>query len=49
MYYEGCKGGEYLIDLLTLQLSVVWLALGLVAGWNIGYFMGCRKRGDYTK
>ena len=43
------KGGECMIDVLMVQLSLAWVAVGLIAGWSIGFFMGCRKRGDYTK
>lgn len=38
-----------MISPFVVQLSVAWVTIGLVAGWSIGYFMGCRKRGDYTK
>lgn len=38
-----------MIPILVLKIAIAWLSVGLVAGWSIGYFMGCRKRGDYTK
>jgi len=37
------------MNILIVNLCLAWLGVGLVAGWSVGYFMGCRKRGDYTK
>lgn len=38
-----------IINGFVVSLCVAWLSVGIVAGWVIGFTMGCRKRGDYTK
>ena len=48
--YHGKIGGDGLIsESLVVQLILVNFLAGLVVGWCVGYVLGCRKRGDYTK
>ena len=43
------KGGDCVVWNAILGLVVLSVGLGVIIGFWIGYIMGCRKRGDYTK